>query len=133
MYISTSILYCFKKFVKHFLVCYSSYGDNMKVQIETQILNIKLCQTFFSRFIGMIGKKKKFKYGFYFPNCSSIHTFFMKQPIDVIFVNKNNQVISIHYHVKPWKIVHNKYAFACYEFSVGILKTVKIDTIISTL
>ncbi len=37
--------------------------------------------------------------------CCSIHTFFMKFPIDVIFINKSGQVLAIHENVTPWKIL----------------------------
>lgn len=79
----------------------------------------------------MMGKKKIFSYGFYFPKCKSIHTFFMRQNIDIIMVNHNNQVVAIYKKAKPWHIFYSKKAYACYEFSTGILNEIKIgDSII---
>ena len=37
--------------------------------------------------------------------CSSIHTLFMKFPIDVVFVDKNLCVQSIHKNISPWKML----------------------------
>lgn len=34
--------------------------------------------------------------------CRSIHTFFMKFSIDVIFLNKKNKIIKIKKNFKPW-------------------------------
>ncbi len=36
--------------------------------------------------------------------CASIHTFFMKFSIDVLFLNKNEQVVKIVLNVKPWRL-----------------------------
>ena len=38
--------------------------------------------------------------------CSSIHTLFMKFPIDTAFVDKNLCVQSVHKNIAPWKIVN---------------------------
>ncbi len=103
----------------------------MKVQIGNQILEIKACTNFHSRCLGMMGKKKKCAVGFYFPKCKSLHTFFMRQNIDIIMVNQNNQIVAFYPNAKPWHIFYSKKAYACYEFSTGILNTVSIgDSII---
>lgn len=36
--------------------------------------------------------------------CTSIHTFFMKFPIDVIFLDKNNTVVKIIRDMRPWRL-----------------------------
>jgi hypothetical protein len=36
--------------------------------------------------------------------CSSIHTFFMKFPIDVIFLDKKYKILSIKRAIKPWRL-----------------------------
>jgi len=35
--------------------------------------------------------------------CNSIHTCFMKFPIDVIFIDKKNEIIKIIRDMKPWR------------------------------
>ncbi len=103
----------------------------MTIQIENQILKIKSCKTFSSRCLGMMGKKKIFSYGFYFPKCKSVHTFFMRQNIDIIMVNSKNEIVAFYQNAKPWHIFYSKKAYACYEFSTGILNGVTIgETII---
>lgn len=49
--------------------------------------------------------KKNIKYCIYFPNCNSIHTFFMKEPIDVIMTDKNYNILYIYKNFKPWRII----------------------------
>lgn len=37
--------------------------------------------------------------------CNSIHMFFMRFPIDVIFLNQSNTVVKIVPNVKPWTFI----------------------------
>lgn len=36
--------------------------------------------------------------------CNSIHTFFMRYPIDVVFLNSKNEVIKVIRNLKPWRM-----------------------------
>ena len=36
--------------------------------------------------------------------CNSIHTLFMRFPIDVVFLEENNRVIKIIHNLQPWQI-----------------------------
>jgi uncharacterized membrane protein (UPF0127 family) len=36
--------------------------------------------------------------------CSSIHTFFMQFPIDVIFLNKDNQIAALREYMPPYRM-----------------------------
>ena len=36
--------------------------------------------------------------------CSSIHTQFMRFPIDVVYVNKANEIVGIDRNLRPWRI-----------------------------
>jgi hypothetical protein len=40
-----------------------------------------------------------------FRRTSSIHTFFMRTPIDVVFLDKDNRIIKMHISLKPGRIV----------------------------
>ncbi|MCL2484898.1 MAG: DUF192 domain-containing protein [Endomicrobia bacterium] len=70
------------------------------------IENIKIVQakTFWQRFYGFMLKKDA-DYALLFQNCSSVHTFFMRFNIDVLFIDKNDKVIKVKNNVKPWRIV----------------------------
>ena len=65
--------------------------DNVK-------LKIKPCNNIFNRFLGLMFKKN-IDYGLYFPKCNSIHTFFMKENIDVIMCDKDNTIIYYYNYV----------------------------------
>ena len=62
--------------------------------------------SFVERFKGLMGRKNlEDGEGIFFPNCSSIHCFFMKIPIDVVYLDKDYTVVGIE-TVKPWKVGH---------------------------
>lgn len=37
-----------------------------------------------------------------FSACNAIHTFFMRIPLDVIFLNRENVVVALYRKLKPW-------------------------------
>lgn len=61
--------------------------------------------TFFKRLLGYMFRKKPHHPAILFCPCSSIHTFFMKFNIDVLFLDKNMTVIKKVQDLKPWKII----------------------------
>ena len=64
---------------------------------ENRLLdNVTIANSFFSRLKGLLGEKGlENGQGLVIKPCNSIHTFAMKFPIDVAFVNKDNKVIHI--------------------------------------
>lgn len=62
------------------------------------------CKTFKDKLLGFMFKTN-FNYGLLFNNCCSIHTFFMKDNIDVIFLDKNNNIIRRYYNIGKNKIL----------------------------
>jgi len=76
----------------------------MKLKINNDLLEIKVANDFKTRLFGLIGKTN-IQYGILFPKCNAIHTYFMKEEIDVIGLNEENQVIYIYREVPKNKIV----------------------------
>lgn len=74
-------------------------------------MNIKKCESFKDRFMGMMFLKEKTDTGYYFKKCHSIHTFFCKYKLDVVLLNKNDEVITVKYNLRPGKV----YFFNCYS------------------
>jgi uncharacterized membrane protein (UPF0127 family) len=61
--------------------------------------------TFFARFKGLQLKKDLPKgNGLLITPCNSIHMFFMRFPIDAVFIDENNTVLYIENSIKPWCI-----------------------------
>jgi hypothetical protein len=49
----------------------------------------------------------------------SIHTFFMRFPIDAIFVSRDGEVMKIAANVKPWRARSCRRAYAVLELTAG--------------
>lgn len=59
-----------------------------------------------ARFLGLMGRKEIPKEeAMVFPNCNSIHTFFMRFPIDVVMVGKDGIVVEVIESMKPWRLL----------------------------
>lgn len=81
-------------------------------------MKIITAKTYMQKLTGLMGKKN-INYGMFFPGVSSIHTFFMKESIDVIGLNDAMIVTSIYENVKPNKILILKNANHTLELSKG--------------
>lgn len=74
--------------------------------VNDKIINLKVCNNFFSRLIGnMFTKNIK---PLVFNHCNSIHTFFMKKNIDVLMFDKNKKHLKTYENLRPWKIIFPK-------------------------
>lgn len=62
--------------------------------------------------------------GLWIKRCNSIHTFFMRFPIDVIFIDKRYKVVSVYRDLKPWRVtrLHFK-ASSVIELPAGTLNS----------
>lgn len=67
---------------------------------------IAVAGTSTSRAKGLLGRDSLASgEGLLFKNCSSLHTFFMRFPIDIIFADKNGRVLKIAESVGPFRLV----------------------------
>lgn len=81
----------------------------MKVQISygNKILSndILIADTLVTRLIGLMFKKQLIgAEGLLINPCNSIHTFFMRYSLDIIFLSSDNKVIKIIRNLKPWRM-----------------------------
>lgn len=64
--------------------------------------NVEVADHFLKRMKGLLGKNElRVGESLWIIPCMSIHTFFMKFSIDVIFLNKKNQVIAAVENLQP--------------------------------
>ena len=60
-------------------------------------------------------------------NCNSVHTIFMRNKLDVIFLDKNNKVIKIYENLSPRCVIFPVFnAKKALELNAGNLKSAKI-------
>ena len=68
----------------------------------TLATNVKVADNLFTRMKGLLGKKGlPIGEALWIKPCFSVHTFFMKFPIDIVFLNKTNQVIAAVSNLTP--------------------------------
>lgn len=66
--------------------------------------NLFLADSFWSRMKGLMGKKDLAENdGLLLVPCNSVHSMFMRFPIDLLFLDQNFTVIRIIERFKPWK------------------------------
>jgi uncharacterized membrane protein (UPF0127 family) len=54
-----------------------------------------------------------------FPRCRSVHTFGMRFPIDVVFLDRHGWPIAIRRNIKPGRVVAHRRAAAVIETKAG--------------
>lgn len=91
----------------------------LKQDEQTVVPAAKVAKGFFERFFGLMGRKNlSSKDVLIFPNCNSIHTFFMREQIDVIFVSATGMVTKVFISLKPWRFLWpQKKAAHCIEMA----------------
>jgi uncharacterized membrane protein (UPF0127 family) len=66
---------------------------------------VRIADSFAARLIGLLGKRRlEPGAGLIIEPCSSIHTFGMAFPIDVITLDRDDRVLGTWSHVRPWRM-----------------------------
>ncbi|WP_096439389.1 DUF192 domain-containing protein [Alteribacter populi] len=71
---------------------------------QTIVLEVKIADTKLSRTLGLMGKSEFHRKVLVIKNCSQVHTFFMRFPIDILFVSEKGVVIHKVIGLKPWRV-----------------------------
>ena len=65
----------------------------------------KIAESFLSRLLGLMFKKNiSVEEGMIFYYTSSIHTCFMRFPIEVVFLNRDMEAIKVYHKLKPFRL-----------------------------
>lgn len=56
------------------------------------------------------------------PRCASVHTLFMRFPIDVVFLDGNNRVLSVREGLAPWRAAACSGAASTLELASGRIR-----------
>ena len=79
----------------------------MKLRYQNKEINLTECKTFYSRFKGFMGKRN-INSALLFNHCNSVHTFFMKENIDVIMCDKDNNILLYYRDLPKNKVIWPK-------------------------
>ena len=90
---------------------------------KTLATNVKVADTLFTRMKGLLGKKELPQgEALWIKPCFSVHTFFMKFAIDVIFLSKENQVIAAVSNLSPNRMTRlYPQSFSVLELPIGTI------------
>jgi uncharacterized protein len=73
-----------------------------------------------SRMKGLLGRKDlSTGEGILIRPAPSIHTFFMRFPIDAVFLSRQGEVLKIAEHVAPWRARSCRHSYAVLELAAG--------------
>ena len=98
---------------------------------QTIVQNVLMARSLWDRMKGLIGKTD-------FPSvntlwilpCTGIHTFFMKFPIDVIFVNRKLQIKAVFKNIAPSRIIYPPLfsnSHSVFEFKTPALNSFQLE------
>jgi hypothetical protein len=66
---------------------------------------IQVADSFLDKLVGLMGRKSLVPgTGMLLRPCSTIHTCWMRTPIDVLYLDKHWRVVAIDAAVKPWRV-----------------------------
>lgn len=111
-----------------------------KLLINSHQFDILIAYTFWQRTIGFLGRRTlSSDHGLLLTKCNFIHTFGMRFPIDIVFLNDEFQILSITSYLEPWHIKTCRNANNALELSAGMASLLNLhlnesifDTIVPT-
>jgi uncharacterized protein len=92
-------------------------AESGRVVVES----LRVADRYWSRLVGLQFRRAlPYGTGLLIVPCSSIHTFFVRMPIDVIALDRLGTVIEICRQIRPWRVVLlPKNTHAVVEMSIG--------------
>lgn len=86
---------------------------------------IQVADTAALRVKGLLGREcLEDGQGLLFRGCSSLHTFFMQFPIDIVFLDRKQKVLKVASSVRPFKLVAAPFrAYYALELPAGAIET----------
>ena len=90
---------------------------------EVLVPKLELAETFWQRLRGLLFRPAlKPGEGLLIAPCRSVHTHWMRQAIDVAFLDRYGVVLFVHPNVRPWRMVHGtRDTHAVLETAAGFL------------
>ncbi len=84
---------------------------------------VLVAETFWQRSKGLLGHASLPEdQVMWIQQCNSIHTFFMRFPIDVVFVDRQFKVVALYENLGPWRITFPAWrAQSVFEFPAGAI------------
>lgn len=108
---------------------------HMEVDNKSIDLNIELAASFGKRFLGLMFRKQMPEdYALLLVPCNAIHTFSMRFPIDVVYIDTDGVIVKIEEAVKPGKVCKKVASAECVlelcahrASKIGLTEGIKTD------
>ena len=98
----------------------------MYILVNNKKVPLYKANNFYKKLMGFMFKKN-IDYALLFEKCNGIHTFFMKEEIDVILTDKDNNILYLYPKLKKWKVLlPKKNVYNTYELPKGTISNLKI-------
>jgi uncharacterized membrane protein (UPF0127 family) len=89
---------------------------------------VTVARSIWSRFWGLMGRSGLDEgAGLHIVPCSSIHMFFMRFPIDVIFIDKSLAVTKVVHGIKPWRAALGGGGHSALELLPGVAASAQVE------
>jgi uncharacterized protein len=80
----------------------------------------RVAESFGTRLRGLMGAPSLATgTGMLFPGSRSVHTQFMRFPVDVVFLDGENRIVSIAPELRPWRAASSRRARSVLELAAG--------------
>jgi uncharacterized membrane protein (UPF0127 family) len=74
----------------------------------------------FGRARGLLGRERlEPGEGMLIDRAGSVHMFFMRFPIDVVFLDRDRKVVGVRTELRPWRVAGARHAVAALELAAG--------------
>jgi uncharacterized membrane protein (UPF0127 family) len=92
----------------------------------------RVADTFWLRFRGLMGRTSLAPgEGMLFERTSSIHMFFMRMPLDVVFCDREQRVVKVARGLKPWRTAAARGARTTIELAAGAASGVDVGDVLT--
>jgi len=102
---------------------------NIRGQCGTSQWKIALADNFWQRFCGLMLKPTLNSHsGLLISRCNSVHTTFMRAPIDVVYLDQDGRIVKCVPSLKPWRFsIGGRTAMHCLELATGSIERCRLQ------
>jgi uncharacterized protein len=84
------------------------------------VCTCEIAERYHERLVGLLGRRSlPAGEGLLIRPASSVHTLFMRFPIDVVFLDRDGVVVGIRHNVAPWRAAFARRAHSTLELAAG--------------
>ncbi len=91
-------------------------------------LRVLRAERFIDRLRGLLGRESLTgRYGLWISPCSAVHTFGMRGPVDLVFVDRQGRILRVDSGVRPWRMRRCGGSHGVLEMAAGSAARLGLD------